>query len=201
MSNIVTLKGYKRESVGSAASRRLRREGFIPAVIYGKHDPVHLALEAKEFSTEIKSISESNIIGVKLGRKSYQVLIKDYQEALLTNDLMHIDLYEVIKGESLHTEVAVILKGTSKGVKEGGLLEHVMHAIEIECLPKDIPESFVVDITDIGLNESLHVRDLTIPEGVKVLVNEDRTVVTVVSKKSEASETAEEEAEEEVEVE
>ena len=114
---------------------------------------------------------------------------------------MHIDLYEVIKGESLHTEVAVILKGTSKGVKEGGLLEHVMHAIEIECLPKDIPESFVVDITNIGLNESLHVRDLAIPEGVKVLVNEDRTVVTVVSKKSEASETAEEEAEEEVEVE
>ncbi len=199
MSTKVALKGVKRDVLGSSESRRLRKAGMIPAVIYGKNDPVHLAVDAKEFSNEVKSISESSIITIKIGRKSYSVLIKDYQGALFTDSIMHLDFFEVVKGETLHTTVNITLVGSSKGVKDGGLLEHVLHEVEIECLPKDIPDAFSVDINELGLNESIHVKDLSVPKGVKLLINEDRTVVTVVSKKAETEETPEEEEVEETE--
>lgn len=191
------VKGYKRETLGSSESRRIRREGKIPAVIYGKNEPMHISVDAKEFSTVVKTLSESSIITIKVGRKNHSVLIKDFQEAIIGDELMHLDFYEVVKGEALHTHVPVVLEGSSIGVKEGGLLEHVLHELEIECLPKDLPESIVVSINELGLNESIHVVSLDVPNGVKILTDSDRTVVTVVSKKEETSASTEEAEEEE----
>lgn len=191
------VKGYKREMLGSSESRRVRKEGKIPAVIYGKNEPLHISVDAKEFSTVVKTLSESSIITVKVGRKNHAVLIKDFQEAIIGDELMHLDFFEVSKGETLHTHVPVILEGSSLGVKEGGLLQHVLHELEVECLPKDLPESIVVSINELGLNESIHVEALSVPKGVKILTGADRTVVTVVSKKEEAASTEEVEEEEE----
>ncbi len=201
--NEKVIKGYKREVFGTSESRRIRREGKIPAVVYGKAEPLHISVDAKEFTTKIGSLSESVLITIKIGRKSHTVLIKDYQIDFLSDDLLHLDFYEIAKGEILRTHVPVVLEGSPKGVLEGGLLEQLLHELEIECLPKDIPESIVVSVGELELNESIHVRGLTIPHGVKILTNEDRTVVTVVPKKAEEveEEVEEEEAEVEEEVE
>jgi large subunit ribosomal protein L25 len=190
--NEKTIKGYKRETLGTGESRRIRREGKIPAVIYGKNAPEHISLDVKEFATAIGSINETSIITIKVGRKSHSVLIKAYQTALISGDVTHMDFFEVSKGETLHTHIPVTLHGSAKGVKEGGLLEHVLHDLEIECLPKDIPESIVVEIAELGMNESLHVSSIVVPEGVKILTNPERTIVTVVSKKAEVTEESEE---------
>lgn len=193
-----TITGYKRETVGTSDSRRLRREGNIPAVIYGKDGVSNIYINAKDFERNIGTLSESTIITIKIGRKKHAVLIKDYQGALLSTDLLHIDFFEVTKGETLRTHVPFNFEGSPVGVKEGGLLEQVMHEIEVECLPKDLPESVTVSIAAIALGESLHVRDIEFPAGVKPLADEDDTVVTVVTKKSESDDAAAEEEETEV---
>ncbi|MCK5156232.1 MAG: 50S ribosomal protein L25 [Spirochaetales bacterium] len=200
------LSGIKRTESGTSASRRLRKEGKIPAVIYGKNSPVHISIDAKEFSSKIRSISESGLLTVKMGKKSFTVLIKDFQENPLKYELKHIDFFEITKGEKLHTTVSISLKNTesAEGVKLGGILEQVLYEIDIECLPEDIPENIVCDIAELGLNESLHVESLSAPKGVKILTDLQRTLVTITSLKEEIVEEEEEEIEgeeEETEVE
>lgn len=194
-----TIKGKARDTLGSASAKRLRREGQIPAVIYGKNDPIHISIDEKEFHQAVPSMSESTIIKIKVGRKSHSVLIKDFQELMLSERLGHIDFFELTAGEAVHTTVPVILEGTSPGVKEGGMLEQVLHELDIESLPKNLPAHITVSIDGLELNESLHIRDMEAPEGVKFLQDEDATVVTVTAYKEEVEpEEGEEEAEVEV---
>jgi large subunit ribosomal protein L25 len=200
MSESTTIKGKARDTLGSASAKRLRREGQIPAVIYGKNEPIHVAIDEKEFHASIPSMSESTIIKIKVGRKSHSVLIKDFQEMMLSERLAHIDFFELTAGESVHTTVSVILEGTSPGVKEGGLLEQVLHELDIEALPKDLPAHIMVNIDGLELNESIHVGDIQAPDGVKLLQDPDRTIVTVTAFKEEVEEAEGEEEETEVEV-
>jgi len=196
------LSGMKRTESGTGASRRLRREGQIPAVIYGKEAPVHISIDAKEFKTKIKNISESGLLTIKIGKKSFTVLIKDFQENPLKYELRHVDFFEITKGEKLHTTVSIALlhADSAAGIKLGGILEQVLHDVDIECLPENIPESIICDISELGLNESLHVEGVTAPKGVKILTDSHRTIVTITSLKEEVVEEEEEEVEEEVEV-
>lgn len=191
-----TLKGHKRDKTGTSESRRLRKEGKIPAVIYGKEKPIHIVIDAKEFNSIVGSIKESSLLNIKIGRKSHAVLIKDFQERLLSDDISHLDFFEVTKGEVVHTHVPIVLEGASIGVKEGGLLEQVLHEVEIECLPKNLPETITVDISNLRTNESIHIKSMVAPKGVKFLTSEERTVVAITSQKAEKPEE-EEEVEEE----
>ncbi|MDA3832894.1 MAG: 50S ribosomal protein L25, partial [Spirochaetales bacterium] len=119
--------------------------------------------------------------------------------ALMSDKLSHIDFFELTKGEIVRTHVAIIIEGASPGVKEGGMLEQVLHEVEIESLPADLPAHITVSIDGLELNESIHISDIEAPKGVKFLQDLDRTVVTVTSIREEPSE--EEETEEEAEVE
>lgn len=195
------LTGELRTDIGTGGARRLRNQGLIPSVIYGKKDPVHISINAHEFDTKIKHIGESGLLNVTVGKKKYSVLIKDFQENYLKGEVTHLDFFEVTKGEKLHMSVPITLVNadTAAGVKLGGMIEQVLHEIDIECLPKNIPEHINCDVAEIGLNESFHVAELVIPEGVKVLIDPDRTVVTITSIKEEA-EPAEEDEASEVEV-
>lgn len=169
------------EDFGSAGSRRVLAAGRIPAVIYGKGkmDPVHITLDAKDFQNKLRHFSESTLLTIKIGRKNHSVLMKDFQENVMLGKILHVDFFEVTKGEVLRTHVSVVLHGNPDGAKFGGVLEQVTHEIEVECLPKDLPEHIVVDVTKLGLNESIHVSSLAIPEGVKVLTHGDTTIASV----------------------
>ncbi len=174
------LKGEKRtEDFGSAGSRRLLAAGRIPAVIYGKNDPVHVSLDAREFQNKMRHFSESTLLTLKVGRKSYSVLMKDFQENVMTDTIVHVDLFEVTKGETLRTHVPVVLEGNPAGAKFGGILDQVTHELEVECLPKDLPESIIVDVSSLKLNESVQVENLVIPAGVKLIHAEGLTIASV----------------------
>ncbi len=192
------LKGEKRtEDFGSAGSRRLLSAGRIPAVIYGKNEPVHISLDSKEFQHQMRHFSESTLLTIKVGRKSHSVLMKDFQENTMTDTVLHVDFYEVTKGEVLRTHVPVVLEGNPAGAKFGGILDQVTHELEVECLPKDLPESITVDVSALNLNESIHIEQVALPEGVKLIHAEGITIASVKGVKEvvaapEAGEEAEE---------
>jgi len=169
------------EDFGSAGSRRVLAAGRIPAVIYGKGkmEPVHITLDAKDFQNKMRHFSESTLLTIKIGRKNHSVLMKDFQENVMLGKILHVDFFEVTKGEVLRTHVSIVLHGNPDGAKFGGVLEQVTHEIEVECLPKDLPEHIVVDVTKLGLNESIHVSSLEVPEGVKILTHGETTVASV----------------------
>jgi large subunit ribosomal protein L25 len=180
-------------------ARRLRREGKIPSILYGHSKPLPIVIDRHELHTKFKGISESTIITLQSGEETHEVLVKDYQEDLVRDEILHIDFYEIEKGKLLKTHVPVHLVGTALGVKEGGILEILSHELEVECLPKDLPEALSVDISTLDLGQSIHVRDMDAEEGVRFLTPGDQVVCTIARKRIEVEEVAEEEVEEEAE--
>jgi large subunit ribosomal protein L25 len=174
------------------AAGRLRRQGKIPAVVYGHTEPLTVAVDAREFRTAFKRITENTIVELALPEGVHEVLVKDYQRDNMSGEILHLDFYEFERGKALRTRVPVRLTG----VKEGGILETLIHDLDIECLPRDLPESIVVDISDLALNHSVHVRDLPLAEGVRAINNPDQVVCVVAVRKveEEAKPAAEAEA-------
>lgn len=191
-----TLAGYERNLFKKGPAGRLRREGKIPAVIYGHNKPVHISVGAIEFDLKFHTVSENTLITLTVEGNEYEVLVKDFQENMIMGKITHIDFFEVERGKVLKTRIPVILTGTSVGVKEGGLLEQHLHEIDIECLPKDIPADISVDITELQVGESIHISDIKISDGVKILNSVDQSVVGVTTLKAEEVEETEEEDEE-----
>ena len=192
-----TLVGYERNSFKKGPAGRLRKEGKIPAVIYGHNKPVHISVSATEFDSKFHIISENTLISINVDGKDYEVLVKDSQENMILGKITHIDFFEVERGKVLKTRIPVILTGASVGVKEGGLLEQHMHEIDIECLPKDIPVKIELDITELQLGESIHISDLKMADEVKILNSMDQSIVGVTTVKAEEEpETDDEELEE-----
>ncbi len=192
-----TLIGYERKELKKGPSRRLRREGKIPAIVYGHKTPTTVSVDQKEFQQKFRTISANTILTLKVGEKKFEVLVKGFQEDLLKDVITHIDFFELERGKLLRTKVPVHVEGSAKGVREGGVLEQRIHELEIECLPKDIPDNFIVIVDELLIGETIHVGDITIPEGVKVLNIAEQAVVSVTNIKEEVVETpAEEELEE-----
>jgi len=187
----------RKDDFGSAGSRRVLATGRIPAVIYGKKDPVHITIDANDFQNKMRHFSESTLLTIKVGRKNHSVLMKDYQENVMKGSILHVDFYEVTKGEVLRANVPIVLTGNPEGAKFGGVLEQVAHDIEVECLPKDLPEHLEVDVSKLGLNDSVHLGMLVAPEGVRFLLPEDTTIATVKGVKEVVSATEGEEEDEE----
>jgi len=188
-----TLSATLRKAEGKGPARALRRGGMIPAVMYGHSEPTSIAVDAHEFTTKFHAVSESTIIKLQLDEHSHDVLIRDFQEDCVSGRIMHIDFYEIERGKVLRTNVGMQLSGTPVGVREGGLLESFVHDVEVECLPKDLPEHIVIDITGLELAHSIHIRDVTPPEGVRILNSPDQVVCTVAHKRVEEKVAATEE--------
>ncbi len=182
----------ERIETGSAASRRVRGEGLVPAVVYGHAPPQHILVDKREFRTAFKHISESEIITLKIGKKKVQVLIKDYQMDVVRGELSHLDFFEIEAGKIVRTHVPVHFTGNAQGVREGGILEAPVHELEIECLPKDLPSEISVDVSELVTGSSIHVGDLAVPQGVKILTSEEMVVAAVTHARV-AIETSEEE--------
>lgn len=190
------LEASIRSETGKGPVGRLRKEGMIPAVVYG-HEKTHtISINGREFSQKFKTISENTIITLKTPEGDHDVLVKDYQEDLLKRRILHIDFYEIESGRVLRTHVPVHVTGSAAGVREGGILESGLHELDIECLPKDIPEVYTVDVTELQVGNSIHVSDLVKLEGVRILNSPDQLVVTVAHPRAEAVPAAAEEEEE-----
>ena len=171
------------------ALNSLRRDGRIPAVMYNRHGKsVPLALGAKDFSKAIIGVSESTIVQLHVGADSFDCLIKDRQLDWLRGKIDHVYFFEVEKDVVIRAKVPVHLIGNPIGVREGGILENPVHEIEVECLPKDMPEKFEVDISDLHANHSIHVRDIAHADAVKVHSSLDQVVVLVKYAKGEDTE-------------
>jgi large subunit ribosomal protein L25 len=192
-----TLKAEKRTEFKKSAAKRLRAAGKIPAVMYGHNDPLTISVDEKEFVKKFSEITENTIITIKIGKNDYSVLVKSFQDDILTQKIKHIDFFEIEQGKTLHTHIPVHVTGSAKGVREGGVLEQRLHELEVECLPQDIPEIITVDVTELEAGEAIHVADIPAPEGVKILNLLEQTVVSVALIREEVEETEEEENEEE----
>jgi len=176
----VVLQAKNRQSKGSAESRRLRRGGRIPAVIYGRSGKsVSIDLDASDFVKGTKGISESTIVKVEVDGKAYEAFVKDTQRNIIDGNILHIDFYEVESGVALRAKVSLVFNGNPVGVREGGMLETPVHEIEIECLPKDLPERIDIDISGLKANQSMHVRDIALAPGIKLLSNPDQVFALV----------------------
>lgn len=196
--NILEIRA--REQTGKGPARQLRRQGFIPAVMYGHKGNKTIAVHYTEFHRLFEEIGEHSIITLSLGEKEkIDVIVKDFQVDPVKRNIIHVDFLQIKKGQALRTETPIKIVGTSIGIKRGGILEEFVRDIEIECLPRDIPESVTIDITDFDIGDSLHIRDLTVSDKVKILSHQDQVVLTIGTPSKIAEPVVEEEEEEEVE--
>lgn len=190
-----TLEAFERKELKKGASRRLRREGKIPAVMYGKEKNQNLALLKNEFEKKINELGENTIISLTLKDGEHEVLVKDYQEDTIRGFITHVDFYEFERGKVLRTHVPLEIIGTPAGVLEGGVLEEGLYELDVECKPQDIPEKVEVNVEHLQIGDTIHIADLEVPEGVKIMEYEDQVVVTVTTH-TEVVEPEEEEEEE-----
>lgn len=182
MAQAVTLGAERRSTSGKSAARAIRRQGKVPAVLYGHgRQSESLAVNATELEKALQGIAaESTVIELKVEGAPAQVLIREIQRHPTRLHITHVDFYEIHAGETLTLGVPVKLVGTPKGVKDqGGILEQYLREVEIEVLPQHIPESVELDVTGLEIGDSLHVSDLAIPNA-EILEESDATVCTVV---------------------
>ena len=194
MSQLV-LSAKNREPKGSGEARKIRRAGRVPGVLYGRSGKaIPIDLDALEFANGAKSISESTIVKVEVDGKPYDAFVKDTQRNILDGSILHVDFYEVESGVALRARVTINLKGNALGVREGGILEFPLHEVEVECLPKDLPERIELDISNLGVNQSIHVRNLPLSDAIRVITPADQVVVLVKYAREEAPAAPTEEA-------
>jgi large subunit ribosomal protein L25 len=161
-------------------------------VVYGRSGKAQsIDLDALEFVNNAKGISESTIVTINIDGLDRQAFVKNTQRSIIDGKIQHVDFYEVEAGISLRARVSVHTHGNPLGVREGGILESPLHEIEVECLPKDLPERIDVDVTELKANQSIHIRDLVLGEGVRVLSNPDQVVALVKFARADSETAAE----------
>lgn len=190
------LKAEIRENTGSAYARKVRKDRRIPAIVYGhKQEPVSISIDAHDFTEGLHH--GQRLMDIKLGRKKETVLVKDIQYDHLGKDIIHADLMRVSVTELVTVAVPIELKGVAKGTHEGGIVEEHIDHLEIECKVTDIPESIVISVKELDVDEHIFVRDVQLPQNV-TLVTEPDTLLVSCSIVVAAKTTEEIEAEEPV---
>jgi len=190
--NVVEVKS--RDSRGKNEARRVRREGMIPAVLYGaKKDPVAVSVDPKQIAKILHSATGHNtIFDVALEGERTKAMIVDWQREPIKGSYLHVDLKRIAMDQRLTVSVPIVLKGEATGVKQqGGILEQVLREVEIECLPDDIPAGIEADVTDLVFGKVLRVSDLTHNEKLKFLTDPNQSVAHIISVKEEVAPTPE----------
>jgi len=177
------LKASERKDFTKSETRRIRSEGTIPGVFYSKNNkPIPISVADKAINPLVFT-SKTHLISLQLeGHDEYECIIKDVQFHPVTDKVIHFDLLGLTKGEKIKLEIPVQLVGSPIGVKEGGVIQHVMHKVEIECLPRHIPEHVVIDVSGLKLNDSVHISDLKY-ENIEFIDPQDSLIVQVTHAK------------------
>src|ERR1700756_5293086 len=189
----ILVSAQSRDDRGKNAARRLRRSGLVPAVVYGgKGDNLAVSVDPKALQKVLRSEAGRNTI-LKLdiaGQGAANAILKNWQVDPVKETFLHADFYRIAMDVAIRVTVPIHAVGEARGVKvDGGILELVLRAIPVECLPGDIPERIDVDVSDLGINQSLRVSDVQVPAKVKVLEASDQVVVHVVAVKKEVAPT------------
>jgi len=194
------IKGEKREVFGKNASRRLRRNGMIPVILYGAKDVnIPLTLNKKDVFQILRSESgENTVFEVSFNSETMNAMIKDLQKNLVTDEIIHADLIQIALDKAIRVSVPVVTVGDAVGVKtEGGFVDFITREIEIECLPKDIPEQIEIDISELHLRQSFKVEEVVLPGEIK-LISDPETILFHIEEPAKEEEIEVEEEEEEV---
>ncbi|MBI5416342.1 50S ribosomal protein L25 [Candidatus Poribacteria bacterium] len=190
----IELVVQKRESSGKGAVRKMRNVGQIPGILYGKNNNLNIVINKVDFSRIIATHkSDHAILSIKIKDTNdstidtKSVIVKEIQRNPITENIIHVDFQHIALDQKLRTRVPVVLTGKPEGVKEGGILEHLMHEIEIECLPLDIPEHITVDVSRLKLGEPYHIKDIPAIDKIKIVSSGDKpfAVVSTVRKEDE----------------
>ena len=197
----IELKTRVRQSLGKNAARALRREGKLPAVLYGPDtQPLLLSVDTHELELAVKSGPSGQLLlrlVIENGeRTTRQAMIKELQRDPLSREPLHVDFYEISMDRKISVKVPVVTAGTSRGVAMGGMLQIIRHELEIECLPDRIPEKIEIDITELDIGDSVHLQEIPLEEGVAFPPDANFTVLTILSPKKEEVPAEEEEGEE-----
>jgi large subunit ribosomal protein L25 len=182
--DIFDLKVTQRNTFGKGPARTLRREGMVPAVLYG---PQRKSLPLSVSPLELKKIyktsgSDQVILNLMIengGTKNVTAMVRELQTSPVSREYLHVDFFEISLDKEIVVSVAVEVTGKSKGVERGGLLQVVRHELEISCLPRDLPDNIELDVTDLDIGDALHVGDIVLGEGIKLLADPSLTVLTV----------------------
>jgi large subunit ribosomal protein L25 len=176
-----TLNATPRSDVGKGAARKLRSSLRIPGVVYGHHrEATPLAIDARELEKLLGSIAPgTTVVELNLGGRMSKTLIREIQRHPFKRQVLHIDFQELVAGEKITVNVPILLVGTAAGVQDGGTVEEVMREVSIEVDPANIPNHFEIDISALGINDSVHVSDIKVPEGVEILEDLEATVAVV----------------------
>ena len=185
----IRLKAENRVQGGKNVARRLRKEGVIPAVLYGKDvEPLSLGISAREWKLLQSRVKSNTIIKMELTRndkaEERPVMLKDIQRAILTDAVVHIDFLQVSMERSVQVEVPIHLVGEPVGLVKGGVIEQHLRSIMVESLPGQIPEKIEVDISALDIGDSLHVKEISLP-GIKLLAPPDVAVIGVTPPQAE----------------
>jgi large subunit ribosomal protein L25 len=175
----VVIKATKRNVIGKQV-RAIRRAGQLPAVIYGRHiEPVSILMDAHAAGNQLAKLTSSSLITLDVDGTEYPVLVREKQRNYIKGNLLHVDFLAVSLTEKLHASVRVEFTGLSLAVKDfGAVLVHVMEELEVECLPPDLPEHIVVDISPlVHIGDGIHVRDIVISDKVRILDDVDNMIV------------------------
>jgi len=185
----ITVTAEKRDVKGTGASRRLRRNGKVPGILYGNHkDAVSIVLDSKTLHQQFnKEAFHASILELSTDGSKESVLLRDYQLEPVKGTILHVDFQRVNQNEKIHVNVPFhfINEDIAKGVKlEGGVISHIMTEVDIACLPKDLPQFIEVNLEDLGLGESVHLSELKLPEGVELtaLTEENDPAITSIVK-------------------
>lgn len=181
------LKAEKREILGGKVNA-LRKEGFIPAELYGHgKENVHLTVNGKEFAKVLKEAGESTVITLVIGKEKTPALIHDVNIDPISDAVLHVDFYAVNMNEEIDAEVQFEFVGEAMAVKtQGGVLVKSMHEIEVRALPANLPHSIEVDLSVLdNIHDSIHVKDLKVKSGVKLLAEPDAVIATIIEQETE----------------
>jgi large subunit ribosomal protein L25 len=196
-----TLFVMKREGVGKGVARKIRKQGTIPAILYGREmETIPLTVSPHDLKKALSTEAGENTLldlHIKEGGEEItkMVLLRDVQYDHLTSRPIHFDFQEILMKELITVKVPVEVVGKAPGILEGGILEEILREIEVECLPDAIPNVIEVDVSQLEIGDSIHIGDLTLPEGVAVLNDPDETIITILSPVMEEAKPAAVEAE------
>ena len=201
MSDIISFTAEKRERAGKGVARALRREGLVPAVIYGDNkEPEGVSLSRKDF-TKLYNTGRlmSTLLDIEVDGKKTRVLTRDLQLHPVRDDIMHADFLRLSKGTKIAVEIQVVFlnEDTCPGLKTGGVLNVVRYSVELNCPADSIPDSIEVDLAEVNMGDSVHISDITLPDGVvPVISDRDFTIATIAVPAGGASDDSESDGEE-----
>jgi len=188
-----TLSATLRSESGKGAARALRRAGSVPAVIYGhKREPMSLSIATRDMERLLERVAPgSTVVELSIDGKVSRTIIREIQKHPFKKQLVHVDFQELVAGEKITVSIPLIITGVAVGVRSsGGVLDQTLRSLEISVDPSAIPNHIDVDVSALGVGDSIHVRDLTLPDGITVITDSDASVVVVAAPKVNATDAA-----------